>query len=236
VLSLFKVRTVLKPLIEKPPTVLHGETGGALERLQEQLRNNSMRGMELQARLAECSAHLQALRQTYNNLTKKGEQSKETRRGIVERGAFVFSATGQAHVLCDGTRIDQARLRELRSHALLEINSKQGESGSPAAASEQLDRERLESFLEMTMLVSLMTLSSCAHCRSRSAHYATAGTTLFRQHGKKTTYSRSSARSSCSSFSRCYVQGSLRHTFCSSCQRRRWASVVGRRKTRRQRA
>jgi hypothetical protein len=159
VLSLFKVRTVLKPLIEKPPTVLHGETGGALERLQEQLRNNSMRGMELQARLAECSAHLQALRQTYNNLTKKGEQSKETRRGIVERGAFVFSATGQAHVLCDGTRIDQARLRELRSHALLEINSKQGESGSPAAASEQLDRERLESFLEMTMLVSLISSS-----------------------------------------------------------------------------
>ena len=153
VLSLVNVHTVLKPLLKRPPTRLHGGADGMLEQLREQLLANSMQGLALRTCLEECIAHLHALKQTYDNLTKKGEQSTEMRRAVVERGVFVFSARQPPHVLCDGKLVlSEAKLRELRSHALLEINSSRGEV--VGAAPPPAEREQLTTFLEVTKLAS----------------------------------------------------------------------------------
>ena len=130
--SLLKLHAVLKPIL-LAPSVLHGSEDSTLEMLTQQLLQNAVSGRELAAQVAACCNNLYRLRSMYANLTEKGEQTKETIQLIVRSGCWVFevkqSVTG---AICDmhvefendmAGRHNRSAVNDLRSRALLEVNS-----------------------------------------------------------------------------------------------------------------
>jgi len=150
--ALIKVHTVLKPLLKEQP----GTLDDALTRLGDRLLVTRVHGDELSSQLELCTSNLHALRRTYNKMMNKGKESKETIKDIVEHGVFVFGS-GPLMVEFEGeqrsTPIDEATLRDYRSRALLEMNSKRSVAESPEEQEKRaIEKGEREAFLEMTII------------------------------------------------------------------------------------
>ena len=131
--SLIKVYAVLRPLLKCSPTALHGNELAALEMLRKQLRHQQMQGTELATHLQACLDNVQGLKRTYNNFTQKGEQTKENIHTVIQSGVFVFQAHVNVVVRCGlGLNLNKEKLNDLRSRALLEVNTKQTSTDTPA--------------------------------------------------------------------------------------------------------
>mmetsp|Transcript_16892 Transcript_16892/g.40381 ORF Transcript_16892/g.40381 Transcript_16892/m.40381 type:complete len:3239 (-) Transcript_16892:1608-11324(-) len=91
-----------------------------------------MTGVELAGHVESCIANLYALTHRNKNM---GDQAKDSIRAIIERGTFVFEGGLEVRCVNISTPFSASRLDDLRSHALLGINTRKRDMAANTLAS-----------------------------------------------------------------------------------------------------